>query len=123
MNVALGAEPDSDLQQFFFNLIDYFTPPHIELLQFLQNPREFVSMTRQDIDELFPNGPSTTLAHIEETLVLSRGDLPPFRTLLEDLVARGLTHGPRADQAGGSVSWAPSTTELGDRFLLFISEQ
>ena len=38
LNIALGNAPADDLQSIFLNLVDSFTPVHLQLLRFFQHP-------------------------------------------------------------------------------------
>jgi len=38
LNIALGHAPAEDLQAIFLNLVDSFTPVHLQLLRFFQHP-------------------------------------------------------------------------------------
>jgi hypothetical protein len=41
LNIALGHKPAEDLQAIFLNLVDSFTPVHLELLRFFQHRNSF----------------------------------------------------------------------------------
>ena len=46
LNVALPGVPDEDEQQMFFGLIDDLTPTHLQMLDMIRDPRDFVARRR-----------------------------------------------------------------------------
>jgi hypothetical protein len=105
VNFAIGTAPQDDLRSVFLNLIDSFTPTHLRILKFFQNPssvdsatvpryRDARAMTDLVINELARDG------------------------LIEDprpYAARGRDTGESLLIAGWTVS------NLGTQFIRFIS--
>ena len=111
VNVALCTEPDLELQAVFLSLVDYLTPLHMRLLRFFEHPRAFVARSRRDTA-----GARTT----REIALRVLPDLPPeaYDLLCRDLENRGLVQLP-TEPTIGLTDERP--TELGNRFLRFIS--
>ena len=72
MNVATRREPNEEIQSFYLNLIDMFTPSHLRVLELFVNPR------RTDMFDL-PFDP----------------DFPMFHQVVKDLMDRGLIAMPQ----------------------------
>ena len=113
VNVALRTEPDVEIQAVFLSLVDYLTPLHMQLLRFFEHPRAFVERSRRDTA-----GARTT----REIALRVLPDLPAeaYDLLCRDLENRGLVQLP-TEPTIGLTDERP--TELGDRFLRFISRE
>ena len=112
-NVALRTEPDGELQSVFLSVLDYLTPLHMRVLFFFNAPRAFVESSGRETA-----GAVTT----RDIALRVLPDIPPdaYDWLCRDLENRGLIHLP-ADFTVGLTD--ERSTELGRRFLRFISEQ
>ncbi len=112
VNVALGRESAPNLQSVFLSLVDYLTPLHMRLLRFFQDPRVFGET---------PGRLSSGLT-TRDIVLAALPDIPPtaYDLLSGDLESRGLIARPKTPGIGLT---SEQTTELGARFLRFISEQ
>ena len=114
LNVACGRAPDEDRQLIFLNLVDSFTPWHMRLLKYLQNPAEL-----SDASNIMAGALAQLL---EKAFPELQGRRDFYDLLANDLFRSGFTnteslHGMMT----GSGLLAKRTTELGDDFLNFIS--
>ena len=62
LNSALGNSPDDDIQLMFLNFVDAFTPWHLRILMYYNDPKEWGK--RNNIT--FPNWSSGSSAHALE---------------------------------------------------------
>lgn len=120
LNSARPGAPDDDLQLMFLDFVDTFTPWHLRVLSFLNDPKAWLeghSVRYQHISM----GAVSTFLELAYPELASRRD---FHTLLaKDLHTRGLTTMENlvvTGTAGGIL--APRTTDMGRSFLKFISE-
>ena len=88
VNVARGAEPDTDLQALFLGLVDYLTPPHMRLLRFFQHPEAFGAQRWRQ----YSIGSS-----VRDIVLDALPEIPPgaYDLLCSDLENRGLITLPR----------------------------
>jgi hypothetical protein len=102
MNVAVSKAPSEDLQLIFLNLVDSFTPTHLKMLQFFQQPE---ACTREEFRR--------------------EGDLGDL--VMRDLNDRGLINDTRPyaarnrDDHERLVTYQWDVTNLGKQFLEFIT--
>ncbi len=119
LNTAAGNAPSDDLQLMFLNFIDAFTPWHLRILTFFQDPKGY-SLSRNIKTQDYRAGDTATL------LVRNFPELDLRRSFLEqvikDLDMRGVMDGG-GFHATSSVTemFQKRTTELGDKFIAFIS--
>lgn len=120
LNAALSNAPEEDLQLMFLNFVDSFTPWHLAILKFFENPKEWGN--KHDIK--FPSfklvaSPSTVL---ELAFIELKGKQETYDLYVKDLFARGLLSTDSLHitmtEAG---AFAPRTTSLGKEFLSFIT--
>ena len=118
LNTALQKSPDEGLQLMFLAFIDVFTPTHIRILKFFENPQEWA----QKNNITFPNPSSGTAA---DALNYAYPKLGKELTdaVVKDLSDRGLMyggnmHGGRHQEGRMMVG---RTTAMGKKFLKFIS--
>ena len=114
LNVACGQAPDEDRQLMFLNLIDSFTPWHMRLLRYFQNPAEF-----SDARGIMAGALSNVL---EQAFPELRGRRDFYDLIANDLFRNGFTNTEslHAMMTGGGLL-AKRTTDLGDAFVSFIS--
>ena len=120
MNAALRNEPDDDLRATFLSHVERFTPWHLRILKLFNNPRAGMDALGVSYGNYHMGGPSTVL---EDAYPEMRGQRAIYDQLVTDLSSAGLfgigsLHSTMT--ADGMLS--PRTTELGRRFLAFISE-
>jgi hypothetical protein len=117
---TLGPDaPTLDEQARFFRLVEQFTPSHLRLLAFLDDPGAVFDAAGIVRPAIAAGGRSSLLEHLPEFK-----DRRDWYTLLgRDLADAGLTNfsGLNAMQTGPSL-WQSGTSDLGRRFLAFISE-
>lgn len=115
VNVALRTEADVERQSVFLSLVDYLTPAHIRLLRFFQAPLAFVARSGR-------GGVGAVPDTARDIALRVLPGIPPdaYDLLCGDLENRGLIRLPKPPALGLTDE---RTTELGDRFLRFISEQ
>lgn len=125
LNVACGRAPHEDLQLMFLHMIDSFTPWHIRLLAYFNDPVTFTKARHITYDREWPSSVHVMRDAFPE--LKSRAyieDLPFFRLALKDLYAYGLIFsesGELYDVYDSKRVRRKSTTEIGDSFLSFIS--
>jgi len=126
LNVAVGTAPSTDLQLMFMIFVDAFTPWHLRMLKFLQDPKRSLSAAGK-----------TLPANV--TLYGAMGEALPIASLPEgfceqvllDLVNRSLVNTEDLQEGQALTSWPhvflsreeakeKRTTPLGDAFLAFI---
>jgi hypothetical protein len=102
LNIALGHSPAEDLQAIFLNLVDSFTPVHLEVLRYLQH--------RNDFDL----GRFRTERYVSDQAT-------------KDLLGRGLIQDTRAyaargrDSAEALVVYDWRVSDLGKQFMDLVS--
>jgi hypothetical protein len=119
LNSALPNAPDADTQQLFFDLIDRFTPTHMQLLAHLDDPGGWFDR-REIARPSFYSAARTAVIEVA---------MPEFagRKHLIDRYANGLTANGLINAALGALMtenglWQPATTQLGREFLAFIKD-
>lgn len=112
--------PSLDEQARFFRLVEEFTPAHLRLLAFLNDPGKVFDDDGRARPELVMGGRGNIL---EDAMPEFRDRRAWYDLLDRDLGAAGLTNhgGLHVTQSGPSL-WHPATSDLGRRFLAFISE-
>lgn len=114
INVAIPPSKDETFREFCLACIDDFTAVHIRLLRVLQDPRPYVT-----------NG-SVVGGSLMEPISAAMGEIeePIIRSAFDELYRRGFTSTPvdslRTMMTSSGVL-AKRTTDLGDRFLSFIT--
>jgi hypothetical protein len=120
LNTLSPDAPTLDEQARFFRLVEQFTPAHLRLLSFLNDPGALFDAAEIPRPSIAMGGRGALL----------EGGLPEFKDrgdwyglLGRDLADAGLTSfsGLNTVQSGASL-WQSGTSELGQRFLAFISE-
>lgn len=119
LNTALGESPSKVKSHIFLTQLDKFTVWHIKLLEFIDDPRAWLSKSNRSI----PNYMATSIFTIIGDAfpeIKSYGEL--IDVIWDDLKVAGFhnTSGIRTTMTGdGALS--PRTTPLGKEFLDFIS--
>lgn len=121
LNVVAGTAPDDDLQIVFLSLIDQFTPWHLRLLAYLDDPMAWMESHGRAI----PPNPSldgvTLVDYAFPELNLRNSATMIY---LEHLATQGLLHdgwNERTSYRARGTRGASRTSELGKQFLAFIS--
>ena len=113
VNVALKREPAAELQSIFLAFVDTMTPLHIQLLAMFGDKPDFKEGPLEGTDRI-----PVPEEYVREVIP----HLPPntYSFLCLDLENRNLVVGSQEFVMGGIPG---SLTELGRKFLEFISEQ
>ncbi len=119
LNSLAADAPSLDEQARFFRLIEEFTPAHLRLLSFLDEPGRFFDEAGVARPTLMMGGRSSLLQELPE--FRDRRDW--YDLLSNDMAAAMLTNhgGLHVTQSGASL-WEPATSPLGKRFLAFIRQ-
>jgi hypothetical protein len=120
LNVALSSLVQEDLQHIFLNFVDEFTPWHLKVLKYLDNPDGWFKNNKKTHPNIYMGGPILIMNNAFPELEKD----PEFaHQLIRDLNARGLisaditTMNTMMSQSG---MYSPRTTPLGKQFLDFI---
>ena len=121
LSVAVSSTAGEDEHELFISLIDAFTPWHLRILVFLAD-KEAIAANRGK--HPFPNWPmgavSTVLEHVYPELVDRRGF---YDLIVSELHRAGLAEiGSLHTMVTGGSMLAKHSSDMGDRFLTFISE-
>jgi hypothetical protein len=120
LNSALSSStnPEEDLQHMFFNFIDTFTPWHLKILKFFDDPKNWLEQNKINFP-LSSLGYSTRQV-LEHAFPELRRDF--FEQIVKDLSSRGLLKdfelGALRSEHG---ALSEQTTTMGKKFLKFIS--
>jgi hypothetical protein len=119
-NTALNCSIDESIQQMFIRFVDEFTPWHIRLLKLLQNPHAwFLSNNKRP--------PSMSIGGSKMQMIKTAFPELQVEAFVEqmarDFNGRGLAGEGLKTMMTGSGVMAPSTTELGNRFVSYITEK
>lgn len=121
VNVAVGVELDSTRQQIFIRLVGDFTPLHLKLLHLSQDPERAVSESEVPSSSLYVASPGDLVEAVYPELVGAR-DL--YKLAWSDLYRAGLTDKDTMSfAASGQGPMLKRTTELGDQFIAFVTDQ
>jgi len=119
LNVALPGAPDTDLIRIFLRYLDEFTPSHLRLLAFLDDPRGSYDIRGIPKPTLMMGGRSHLL---EEALPEFTGRRDFYDPLASDLERAGLANaGLHVTMSGGGL-WQSATTARGRQFLAFTTD-
>lgn len=118
LNVAANTAPDENLQLMFLNLVDTFTPWHLRLLTYFNDPRLWV--TTQGI--MFGDMGGSVGAALEQLFPELQGRRDFYDQICRDLIAHGLIN-TTIDSLHIRVSSVLTaiTTPMGKQFIKFIS--
>ncbi len=120
LNAALGNVPDNTTSQVFLNLIDSFTPLHLQILHLYHDPAGWFTRNNK-------TAPNLMMGSLHSVVFAAFPDLKDKKDLLDviwsDLLSAGLH---RTSELGVSMSGSglltKRTSALGDAFLEFIAE-
>ena len=119
LNAALPNSLEEDLQLMFLNFVDSFTPWHLVILKFFNNPREWGNKHEIKYQSYMMGSPSAIL---EFTFNELQGKRENYDLFAKDLFSRGLLS---TDSLHTTMTeegmFASRTTTLGQQFLSFIS--
>lgn len=120
LNSALPDAPDDSLQQIFLNLVDSFTVWHLAILKLFQNPEKWADDNNHQFSNLMAGGLSSIL---ESAFPQLQGQRSFYDIVWRDLYLSGLVN---TESLHGMITgrglMEKRTTEMGDKFLKFISE-
>jgi hypothetical protein len=103
----------------FLGYIDSFTPWHIAILKYFEDPAEWVEKHGLKLPSFHMGSPSTLL---EMTFKELQGMHDTYGLFVKDLYARGLLSSDSLDTTMSEAGmYASRTTELGRRFIKFIT--
>ena len=119
LNAALPGAPEEDLQLMFLNFVDSFTPWHLVILKFFDNPTEWGIKHEITYPDWNMGSASAGLEHAFPDL---RGKPETYDLFIKDLHSRGLfsTDSLHVTVTGNGIL-ASRTTAMGKQFLTFIS--
>jgi hypothetical protein len=119
INTALRLDIDENLQLMFLNLVDRYTPWHLAILQFLDNPRGY----GESRGIQYPSwGMGGTAKVLEHTFPELRGKRAIYDQIVKELFSNGFLHSDTFLHTTLSDMFAPETTEMGKQFLQFIRD-
>jgi hypothetical protein len=116
---ALPGAPDEALQQMFLNYVDDFTPWHLHILNFFDDPGEWMRRKGVPLPGWQAGAPASVLEHCMPELAGRRGF---YDTILASLEQRGLLgSGGIHTMTSGPGLFSSRTTTIGKEFLHFVS--
>jgi hypothetical protein len=120
LNSASPNPPEESIQQMFINFVDTLTVWHLKLLDLLKGPQAWAEKHNHTYPDISAGGFSNI---IESAFPELQGQRDFYDQLGKDLTYRGLTGSDNfhVTEAGDGLI-QKRTTELGDRFLEFISD-
>ncbi len=120
LNAALPNAPNEDLQLMFLNFVDSFTPWHLVILKFFDNPREWGQKHGISYPNYMIGGSPGTILEVTFTELGGKQEL--YDQFVKDLFSRGLMS---TDQLHTMMTvggmFAPRTTSMGQQFIKFIT--
>jgi hypothetical protein len=115
-----GTAPNEDKQAIFLDLVDQFTPLHLQFLQFQQDAsKHLASYVSAHPQMRSPHGGPAIFAVIQFHFTRLSAEPPLIDSIFRDLHASGLSGVEGAMQP--PPPWERWTTHLGDDFLKFIT--
>lgn len=121
MSSALPGAPDETIQQIFLTYIDDFTPWHLRLLAFFDDPAEWGRKVGVRFPSWQMGSPALVLEHSMREMAGQRGF---YDIILSTLEQRGLLMSGGFHTTMTAVGMFSSrTTGLGKEFLQFISRR
>lgn len=120
LNAALPNAPEEDLQLMFLHHIDSFTPWHLAILKFFDNPKEWGLLHEISFSGgSFGGSPSQIL---EDAFQELKGKREQYDLFVKDLYSRGLMNTDSLHtMMSESGVFASRTANLGSQFLSFIT--
>jgi len=121
LNVAVSSTAGEDEHGLFISLIDSFAPWHLRILAFLAD-KEAIADKREKLPfpSWYAGGVAEVLEHVYPELVNRRSF---YDLIISDLHRAGLaTINTLHSMVTGGSMLAKQSSDMGDRFLAFISE-
>ena len=122
LNVAVSSTAGEDEHELFISLIDAYTPWHLRILAFLAD-KEAIADKRGKLPfpSWYAGGVSAVLKHVYPELAARR---PFYDLIVRDLHRAGLVTIETLHTTGAVDGYmlAKQSSEMGDRFLAFITE-
>ena len=121
LNVAAGAAPDDDLQLVFLHLIDQFTPWHLRLLGYLDDPVTWLERHGRALPGSSSADGVSLVAYAFPELGVRDSSTAIY---LDHLATQGLLHeawNEWAPYRALGTRGASRTSDLGKQFLAFIA--
>ncbi len=119
LNAALPNAPEEDIQIMFLNFVDTFTPWHLIILKFFDNPQEWGRKSGITYPNRTMGGPSEVLEYAFPEL---RGRRDFYDQIVKDLFIRGLMNTESLHVTMTSQGMLASrTTSMGKQFINFIT--
>jgi hypothetical protein len=119
LSAARPGAPDDDLQLMFLGLVDSFTPWHLRLAKYLDDPALWCKRHEVSYGNLMAGAVSSVL---ELAFPELKGRRDFYDQLAKDLFANGLTNTEGLHtMVTADAMVAPRTTEMGKSFLRFIT--
>jgi len=119
LNSAMPNPPEESLQQIFIDFVDILTVWHLKLLDLVRGPKEWAERHQHTFPNISAGGFSSIL---ESAFPELRGRRDFYDQLGKDLAYRGLAHTDNFHVTmTGHGLMQKRTTNMGDRFLQFIS--
>jgi len=119
LNVALPGAPATDLIRIFLRYLDEFTPSHLRLLTFLNDPTAAFDAREIPKPDLMMGGRSHLL---EQALPEFAGRRDFYDPIASDLERAGLASAGLHVTMTGAGLWQSATTDRGKKFLAFITD-
>ena len=119
VNSVMRGAPDADLQMVFFRWIDEFTVSHLQLLILANSPTDWYKS--HDIPMV---SDSTTVRQemVERAMPWFAGKREVIEVVERDLIQANLIHSGILVPFTGDVIYESLTTEVGKRFVAFITK-
>lgn len=119
LNSACDIDIEENLQLMFLNIIDRYTPWHLNILRFLDEPQEWFKAHNLQMGSYMMGSPSILL---EQAFSELRDKRSFYDQIVKELYGNGLIniesiHGGMTEQG----MKASRTTEIGKQFVKFIS--
>jgi len=120
LNAALPNSPEEDLQLMFLNFVDSFTPWHLVILKFFNDPKGWGQQHGVSLREHYLG--SSLSQVLEEAIADLKGKQEKYDLFVKDLYSRGLmTTDSLHTMMTESGVFTSRTTAMGKQFLTFIS--
>ncbi len=121
MNSAINLSIEENLQLIFLNLIDRYTPWHLIILKFLDDPKQYGIENKITYPNYSMGGTSAVL---EDAMPELKGKRQFYDMIVNDLYSIGLINSDSFLHSTMTENgmFASRTTEMGKQFLEYISE-
>ena len=116
LNITIPISPDEDQLLIFMSYVDIFTPTHLKILKFFDDPKEWAHQNGIKFPDWTMGTPADAL---EKAFPELERDF--YDPIIKDLSDRGLLNNGIHTGTNGMKMVAGRTTKLGKKFLKFIS--